>query len=282
MTITEDPPIDSPRTYEVRHTSPHLGAEFIGLDLPAVTDDGDEATKDALRQAFLDRKVLVFRDQHLTPDQQVAAIAIFAEVFDHPTAARHDDNRLVYPYDAQVHGKASVWHRGGLWRDPVFKIESLVYEVVPDVGGDTLWADQQAAYDDLSPAFQQLIEGLTATYESNPSYYAQGADRTGYGATTHEHPLVWYDADRDRKTLFLSSGALSINGVTPAEGEVIRNHLVAHASQPKYSVRYSWRAGDFVLWDNQATWHYAVDDYGTAPRAYRKVIGVDPLVAVSR
>jgi taurine dioxygenase len=63
--------------------------------------------------------------------------------------------------------------------------------------------------------------------------------------------------------------------VTPGEADVIGRFLVAHASAPRYSVRYSWRPGDFVLWDNQATWHYAVDDYGTAPRTYRKVIGVE-------
>lgn len=277
MTILEEP-----RTYEVRHSTPSLGAEFVGLHLPTVVATGDETTKNVLRQAFLDRKVLVFRDQHLTPDEQVDAIAIFAEVFDHPTAVRHHDNRLVYPYNAQVHGKASRWHRGGLWRDPIFKIESLVYETVPETGGDTIWADQQAAYDELSPAFQRLLEGLTARFDADPVHYAQGADRSGGVQSLTEHPLVWFDEARQRTGLFFNGGYASvpINGLTEAESELVNEYLRAHASQPKFSVRYSWHAGDFVLWDNQATWHIAVDDYGSGERTYRKVIGVDPLVAV--
>lgn len=258
-------------SYEVRHTTPGLGAEFIGLGLAAGVD---AATADVLREAFRTRKVLVFREQHLTADQHVAAVSIFAEPFDHPTAARHADNSLVYPYDAQRHGKASTWHIGGLWRQPVFRIESLVYETVPDTGGDTLWADLQAAYDDLSPAFQQLLEGVSAVYDGNPDNYAQGADRSPV-ADTVEHPLVRVDPDTGRKGLFLSTSAIGLTGVSAAEGRAVLQYLLAHASSPKYSVRYSWRPGDFALWDNQGTWHYAVDDYGTAPRTYRKVIGVD-------
>jgi taurine dioxygenase len=189
MTITDAP---TARSYEVRHSTPTLGAEFSGLDLRRGVDD---ATADALRDAFRERKVLVFRDQHLTPDEHVAAVSIFAEPFDHPTAVRHADQHLVYPYDAQVHGKASSWHIGGLWRTPVFKVESLVYETVPDTGGDTLWADLQAAYDGLSPAFQTLLAGLTASYDADPQNYAQGADRSAYGATTVEHPLVRIDPE---------------------------------------------------------------------------------------
>lgn len=259
------------RSYEVRHSTPGLGAEFVGLDLAAGVD---EATAADLRDAFHTRKVLVFRDQHLTADQHVAAVAIFAEPFDHPTADRHNDNSLVYPYDAQRHGKASTWHIGGLWRQPVFRIESLVYETVPETGGDTLWADLQAAYDDLSPAFQQLLDGVSAVYDGNPDNYAQGAQRSPVAGTV-EHPLVRVDPDTGRKGLFLSTSAIGLTGVTSGEGRALLEYLLAHASSPKYSVRYSWRPGDFALWDNQATWHYAVDDYGAAPRTYRKVIGVD-------
>ena len=273
MTITDTSTTTSvEHSYQVWHTTPRLGAEFTGLDLAAGVDD---ATAAALRDAFHTRKVLVFRDQHLTPDQHVAAVSIFAEPFDHPTAVRHADNHLVYPYDAQRHGKASTWHIGGLWREPVFRIESLVYETVPDTGGDTLWADLQAAYDDLSPAFQQLLEGVRAIYDANPVNYSQGADRTP-PASTVAHPLVRTDPDTGRKGLFLSTSAIGVTGLSPAEGDAVLQYLFRHASSPKYSVRYSWRPGDFALWDNQATWHYAVDDYGTAPRTYRKVIGVDP------
>ena len=134
---------------DVIRRSPHIGTEIRGLDLTAPLD---AATKDALRQEFAARKVLVFRGVNLSPAEHVAAVSIFDEPFDHPTAVRHPEHPLVYPYEVRTTGKASRWHVGGLWRDPVFGIESLVYEVVPETGGDTIWADLQAAYDDLSPA----------------------------------------------------------------------------------------------------------------------------------
>ena len=268
MTITERP---AGTAIEIRHTTPRLGAEVFGFDLDRLTD----ADRDRLRALWDDRKVLVFRDAQLTPAQQVEAVRIFDEPFDHPTAIRHPDHDLVYPYEVRSTGKADRWHIGGVWREPVFSIESLVYEVVPDIGGDTIWADLQAAYDDLSQPFKDLVGRVGAIYDGNADHYAQGARREGLGATT-EHPLVLEHPRTGRKGLFLSTSAIGLTGVSAAEGESLLRHLVAHASAPQYQVRYSWRAGDFVLWDNQATWHIAVDDYGDAPRAYRKVIAAGP------
>ncbi|GAA1205294.1 TauD/TfdA family dioxygenase [Pseudonocardia alaniniphila] len=84
--------------------------------------------------------------------------------------------------------------------------------------------------------------------------------------------------DTGRKGLFLSHGALRLTGVTQAESDALLPYLLRHASSPNYTVRYSWKTGDFVLWDNLATWHYAVDDYGDGPRAYQKVIAADPAI----
>lgn len=255
--------------YEIRRTGPTIGSEIIGLRL---ADGVDDETRAALNREFLERKVLVFRDQHLTPDQHVAAAGLFGTPFDHPTAVRDGDgNRLVYPYDSQRDGKATSWHIGGLWRTPSFSIESLTYQVIPPLAGGTQWADLQAAYDDLSPKFKDLLEGLAATYDADPDHYAQGADR-GRVAGTVAHPLVLTHPETGRKGLFLSSSALGVDGLSPAEGQTLLRHLVAHASAPRYTVRYSWNAGDFALWDNRATWHQAIDDYGDAPRSYRKVI----------
>jgi alpha-ketoglutarate-dependent taurine dioxygenase len=253
--------------YEVRQASPRLGAEIVGIDLTAGVDD---ATADGLRQEFLAHKVLVFRNQHLTPDEQVAAVSIFDEPFDHPTAVhRHADNRLAYVYDLPKAGAAANWHVGGLWRTPPFAIESLTYQVVPSVGGHTLWANLQAAYDDLSEPFKQLLESVSASYDANAENYG-GGDRVPV-TDTIEHPVVRTHRHTGRKGLFISSSTRGLTGVDPAEGAAILPFLLAHASSPNYTVSFGWQPGDFVLWDNLATWHYAVNDYD-GPRAYRKVI----------
>lgn len=259
--------------YGIRQAGPRFGAEVTGIDLTAGVD---ERTAEGLRQAFRDHKVLVFRGQHLTPDQHVEAVRIFAEPFDHPTAVKDPAHPLVYPYNVQRTGKASTWHIGGLWRQPVFAIESLTYEVVPELGGHTLWADLQAAYDDLSEPFKELIESVSAVYDANAANYAQGSKRLGVQETV-EHPLVLEHPETGRKGLFISTSALGLTGVTAQEGKVLLDHLLRHASSPDYTIRFGWKAGDFVLWDNRATWHYAVDDYGDGARVYRKVIGVEPV-----
>ena len=89
---------------------------------------------------------------------------------------------------------------------------------------------------------------------------------------TVEHPVIRTHRHTGRKGLFLSSSALALTGIEPAEGQALLPFLLAHASSPNYAVDFGWKTGDFVIWDNQATWHFAVNDYD-GPRAYRKVIG---------
>jgi taurine dioxygenase len=253
----------------VTPTGPRIGAEVTGVDLHASVEP---AVQDGLRAALRDHKVLVFRDQHLTPDQHVAAVSIFGTPFDHPTALRHPDNPLVYPYRVEHAGKASQWHVGGVWRTPPFRYESLVYQEVTELGGDTLWADLQSAYDGLSEPVRVLLDSVGALYDADEAHYAQGSEK-GDVRRTVEHPVVRTDPDTGRRGLFLSTGALRLTGVTETESRALLPALLTHASSPNYTIRYGWHPGDFVIWDNQATWHYAIDDYGSGPRAYQKVIG---------
>ena len=153
---------------------------------------------------------------------------------------RHEDSRLVYTFNLEKAGTAAHWHVGGTWRNPPFNIESLTYQVVPEIGGRTLWADLQAAYDGLSEPVK--------------------------------HAVVRIHRQTGRKGLFISTSALGLTGIADAEGRALLPFLLAHASSPNYAVSFGWKPGDFVLWDNQATWHYAVNDYD-GPRVYRKVIG---------
>ncbi|HWC82864.1 MAG TPA: TauD/TfdA family dioxygenase [Pseudonocardiaceae bacterium] len=256
--------------YQVHRAGPRFGAEITGIDF---TQELDDATAQALVQELLTHKVLVFRGQHLTPDQHVRAARVFGVPFDHPTAVRDAENPLSYPYNVQKTGKAGTWHIGGLWRTPPFSIESLTYQEVPDLGGHTLWADLQAAYDDLSEPVQRLLESVSAVYDADAGNYAQGRKRDQIRETV-EHPVVLRHPDTGRPGLFLSSSALRLTGVQDAESKALLPFLLAHGSSPDYTIRFGWQPGDFVLWDNLGTWHYAVDDYADGPRVYRKVIAV--------
>jgi taurine dioxygenase len=254
-------------SYALVPASPVLGAEVVGIDLAEGVDD---ATAAALREDFWRHKVLVFRNQHLSPDAHVEAVRIFDEPYDHPLWLHRDQrNRLVYVFDLEEAGRASTWHVGGTWRNPPFNIESLTYQVVPDLGGRTLWADLQAAYDGLSEPFKVLLESVSAEYSAYPG---DGTYDRPPLTQTIEHPVVRTHRRTGRKGLFLSSSAIRLTGIEPSEGQAILPFLLAHASSPNYTVGFSWKPGDFVIWDNQAAWHFAVNDY-QGPRAYRKVIG---------
>src|ERR1700733_9035599 len=253
-------------SYVVAPVSPVLGAEVVGIDLAGGVD---EATAAALREDFWRHKVLVFRNQHLSPDAHVEAVRIFDEPFDHPLWLHRDpQNRLAYVFDLEQAGRASRWHVGGTWRNPPFHIESLTYQVVPEIGGHTLWADLQAAYDDLSEPVKELLESVSAVYSAYPG---DGTSNRPPVTETVEHPVVLAHRHTGRKGLFISSGALRLTGVTEAESQALLPFLQAHAASPNYAVSFGWKPGDFVLWDNLATWHYAVNDYD-GPRVYRKVI----------
>ena len=152
--------------YQARPASPVLGAEIVGVDLAGGID---EATAAALREDFWKYKVLVFRDQNLSPQQHVQAVRVFDEPFDHPKwLYRHPDSRLVYVFNLEKAGNAAHWHVGGTWRNPPFNIESLSYQVVPEVGGHTLWADLQTAYESLSEPLRQLLEHVSAVDSAYP------------------------------------------------------------------------------------------------------------------
>ena len=172
----------APRTapFEVHPASAVLGAEIVGVDLAPTVDD---VTAENLREALWTHKVLVFRDQHLAPDAHVRAV----EIFDHPQwLYRHQDNRLVYVFELDKPGAAAAWHVGGTWRNPPFELESLTYQVVPEIGGRTLWANLQAAYDGLSEPVKGLLESVSAVYSAYPG---DGTYNRPPVTETIEHPV---------------------------------------------------------------------------------------------
>src|SRR3984957_19541123 len=196
-------------SYALVPVSPVLGAEVAGIDL---ANGVDESTAAALREDFWRHKILVFRNQHLSPNAHVQAVRIFDEPFDHPLWLHRDpDNRLVYAFDLEQADGASTWHVGGTWRNPPFNIESLTYEVVPEIGGRTLWADLQAAYDGLTGPFKVLLEKVSAVYSAYPG---DGSYNRPPVTETIEHPVVRTHRHTGRKGLFLSSSALGLRGFT--------------------------------------------------------------------
>ncbi|SIS22532.1 taurine dioxygenase [Williamsia sterculiae] len=259
---------------------PSFGAEILGLDI--TTADDEQIT--AVRDALVEHKVLVLRDQRLDDAAHIEFGRRLGNLtVGHPVHDSGDVAAEVYALDSQDNGFADVWHTDVTFmkRPPLGSILRPV--VLPPHGGDTNWADTQLAYESLSPAVQRMIDGLTAVHDGNREFgYYLAQKRRGNGNVWDgevvtslppvEHPVVRVHPDSGRKGLFVNPGFTShIAGVSEAESRGILDLLYAHLTKPEHIVRHRWRLGDLVLWDNRSTVHYANRDYGDAHRKMHRI-----------
>ncbi|MGY4969574.1 TauD/TfdA dioxygenase family protein [Streptomyces nigrescens] len=248
--------------FTVEPLNPTIGGVVSGIDLRKNLDAGAKA---ALRSALLERKVLFFKEQDLNIEEFERFSQTFGELFIHPTMPQLPESPYINPV-ATEHGPAKDWHIGGPWKPNPFVAELLQLKIAPTAGGDTMWADMQAAYRALSAPVQRLLEELTAVYLGDPSQYSPTTRANGGDRLEVEHPLVIDHPESGERGLFYSTSAVRIGGLSEHEQDLIRRLLLEHATQPRFVVRYRWQPGDIAVWDNRAVWHSAVDDYGDTPR----------------
>jgi len=268
-----------------------IGAEIRGVDL---TSPLDAATVDAIRRVWLARRVVFFPGQHLDSSQHLAFASQFGEpteghpvvpgLKDHPEVFEIDYTRSRELYASS--GDVSTRERGVHWhtdvtfvkRPPLGSILRAV--VVPPSGGDTLFADQVAAFAGLSPALQEFLEGLVAVHNGTAQF--QGIlDAVGEGRWEGEkvlsldpveHPVVRTHPETGEKVLFVNPGFTShIVGLARDESDLLLGYLYAHSVKAEYTVRYHWHDGDIGFWDNRSTQHSVVGDFGDQHRVIQRV-----------
>ncbi|MEY2476269.1 MAG: alkyl sulfatase [Actinomycetota bacterium] len=257
--------------------TPVLGAEVGGVKLRPEIDDDEVA---AIRAALLDHKVLFFRDQSLDP----AGLTQLGRRFGDPTPAHPVEPSVeghpeVLSLDSEEGARADVWHSDLTFQERPPLGALLHAEVVPDVGGDTLWVDMAAAYEALSPPLRSLLEGLTATHSpSKAGDYFAGRDASGEKAAATavagpvRHPVVRVHPETGRRSLFVNPlFTIKIDGLRRAESDAILDLVQQVATRPDAMVRWRWQAGDVAFWDNRCTMHYALMDYGTTRRNMLRV-----------
>jgi taurine dioxygenase len=263
-------------TLQIRPVSPTIGAEVLGLDLA-----GDLAaeTVAAMRAAWLEHLVLFFPDQDLTPEQQETFARRFGEITEgHPVEPTLPGHPNVLPIDS-VKDRVDFWHTDVTFmaRPPT---GSILYAVqVPDVGGDTMWANTRAAYDTLAPPLQEFCDGLVA-YHYDPNYAAivaagGGQDWDGEHIDRLwpvEHPVVRLHPETGRKNLFVNPQfTVGLKDFPGPQGQALLRLLYDHVIQPERICRYRWHPGTVAFWDNRATMHYGLFDYGDARRVMHRV-----------
>lgn len=264
--------------FEVRPIAPVIGAEIDGVDLGAPVDS---ELFDELNRALLQWKVLVFRDQQITGEQHRAFAANWGGLESHPfvrTLTDQPDEVEVLRLEkgADAGGYENGWHSDVTWRECPSLGSILRAIEVPEVGGDTLWADMGAAYDNLSDDMKDYLDDKVAVHDwihrfgrrMDPEVRA--SLRPDFPA--QEHPIVRTHPETGRKTLFVNRAFTErVVGMDEAESAALLEFLYSRAMFPEYQCRVRWRAGDVVFWDNRSTQHYASSDYFPARRVMERI-----------
>ena len=261
---------------DVRPLSPSIGAEIHGIDLARPL--GDEVVA-AVRAALNRHHVIFFRDQSLTPEAQVAFAGQFGTVTEaHPVLPSIDEHPQVLSIDGAV-DRASWWHTDVTFLETPPLGSILAMNEAPAVGGDTMWASLQDAYDGLAPPVRQMCDQLIAVHH-DPWFAAEVDARGGFTWDGQHrdklwpvaHPVVRTHPENGRNGLFVNGQFTQlVVGMTKNESTQILQMLYNHCVRPEYTVRFRWEPGSVAFWDNRATMHYAIDDYGDAIRKAHRV-----------
>ncbi|MEE9608821.1 MAG: TauD/TfdA family dioxygenase [Myxococcota bacterium] len=259
----------------LRALSPTIGAEIGGVDL---TQPIDDATFAEVERAFLAHKVVFFRGQPISAQQQLAFAQRFGALDEHPFLPAKDGRPDVVRFEKSevTAGVENIWHSDVSWRE-LPPLGSMLHAIdVPEVGGDTLWADMEAAYEGLSDEVRERIEGLEAVHDFantfgralSPEKLAENRRRFPPVA----HPVVRTHPVTGRRSIYVNAIFTShIVGLEPEQSDALLRLLCAQAHVPEYQCRFRWEGDSVALWDNRSAQHYAASDYWPRRRVMERV-----------
>lgn len=257
------------RPFESAPLASAIGLEIRGLDLSRTLD---AETVSAIKRAFARHHVLVFRDQTLSSDQQVAFAEAMGEPDFYPFVKGLEGFPMITPVIKEPSERVNF---GGIWHSDTAYLERppmatmLLAREVPPVGGDTLFASQVAAYESLSDGMKRLLAPLRAVNASAKADVTRTredrvdkSDDAARKSFSASHPVVRTHPETGAKALFVNRGhTVGFEGMTEDESRPLLEFLFDHQVRPEFVCRVRWRVGTLVMWDNRAAQHYPVNDY---------------------
>jgi taurine dioxygenase len=236
--------------FEVKKLSKALGAEVTGVDLCSVSDDDIENIKSLL----VDNMVLFFPGQTISQEEHVEFGAKFGELEGHPNLKHKTvTHPKIFELAASTGGIADEWHTDITYQDSPAIMSVLHMVKCPEIGGDTMWSNLNAAYEALSDPLKDLCEGITALHDASPH---------GRPDKTAIHPVVRLHPVSGKKVLYVNEHfTRRIVEMTMDESDMLLSHLTKWVTQPQFTVRYHWTEGTIAMWDNRSTQHYVVNDF---------------------
>jgi alpha-ketoglutarate-dependent sulfate ester dioxygenase len=265
-------------TLDIVAAAGRIGGEVRNIEL---CGDLDDSTVAALHAALSRHKVLFFRDQHQLDDgAQQAFGRRFGTPVRHPTAPAQMGEFLL-ELDSQHGGKSNVWHTDVTFVTAYPSASILRAVTIPAAGGDTVWANTAEAYARLPTPLRALADTLWAVHSNDYDYAVnqtqkdEGADayQAQFISTVYEaeHPLVRVHPVTGERSLVLGAFFKQFVGLSSGDSRRLFEVFQSHITRLENTVRWRWRQGDVAIWDNRATQHYAIDDYGDQRRVVRRV-----------
>lgn len=258
---------------QVRRIAAPLGAVVEGLDVRSVSDTSWRELNDL----FCTHHLLVFPDQALQPEDQMAFARRWGDLVRHPYAgiAEHPDviELKNYGKNADIN---QHWHSDMTYEVAPPKLTMLYALEAPNLGGDTAFANQILAYQALSSGMRELLDGLTALHTAERLANAYREDPTA--APRAEHPVVRAHDETGERALYVCAAFTQcfVNW-TREESRSVLEYLYRHCTRPEFQARHSWRPRDLVMWDNRCLQHFAVHDHDDEARLIHRVQVAGPV-----
>lgn len=253
----------------------------IGAQLSGVQLSGDISADEFefINTALLKYKVLFFREQFLSDEQHESFSRRFGDQVPHPTVRSAEKSSAILHLDAKE-TRANSWHTDVTFVANYPKLSILRGVVIPPYGGDTVWANTASAYADLPEPLKQLADNLRALH-TNLYDYAAPRNTSDAGLKRYreqftaevyetEHPLVRVHPETGERSLLLGHFVKQIQSVSSNDSKQLIRLFHDRITHVDNTVRWRWQAGDVVIWDNRATQHIAINDYGDAERIVRR------------
>lgn len=261
--------------FDVRKVGGKIGAQVTGVDLSSEISDSNFRQ---IHDAFIEHKVLFFRDQDITDADQLAFAGRFGPLTQkHPMMRTVDGDPQVIPVDGEDQ-RADHWHTDISFTAAPSLGTTLRSVVLPPYGGDTLVASGAAGYRDLPAELREVADRLWAVHTNHAEQPRLGTERgekvrAAFLSRRFEaaHPVVRVHPESGEPGLFLGGFAQRLVGMDVRQSRPLLDVLQAAVRRPENTARWSWRPGDVLIFDNRCTQHYAVNDYGRHPRILHRV-----------
>ena len=256
-----------------------LGAEIEGINLTKSLCQDDYKQ---IRKLLIEHEVIFFRNQDISPAQQKDLAHSFGPLQTHPAYETVEGFPEITILESTAHKptKIEAWHSDMTFRLHPPIASGQCSKIIPERGGDTLWASATAAYEDLSEKMKGFLDGLYAVHDFRQGFKESleeqgGAERLAQTVKDNppvEHPVIQIHPESGKKVIFVNSlFTTHIVGLKRAESRAILDFLFEHIKTPEFTCRFHWEPNCIALWDNRSTQHKPINDYFPAHRKLHRI-----------